>query len=482
MSQAPELSASAIPLAWSGRDLAAATGGQALCGNLDHCFSGIGIDSRTVQPSEAFVAIRGETHDGHRFAAAVVAAGGRGLILEHRSVPAETLAQWRQLGVLCLAVDDTLRALGDLGLFHRLRNPARVAAITGSNGKTTTRAMTAAVLAQRFAVAATRGNFNNAVGLPLSLFAMAPAHQWGVFEIGTNHPGEIDRLAQICRPDLGVITNIGPAHLEGLGSLEGVREAKAELIGRLAPEGRMILNSDDPQVRRLVDRCPGPPLCFGLCEAADVRAKDVRLQPDGLSFRLLLPGGEAAVRLAGGGTFMVVNALAAAAVGWQAGLAAEEIAAGLAAFRPVAGRMAVTRPGRGVVLIDDSYNANPASVAAAVEALAARRGRGRTALVLGEMRELGTQSAALHRQVGGDAARAGIHRLWVTGGELADAIANGALAGGMAAGDVRVASKEKIAADLDAWLAPGDTVLVKGSRAAAMENVVAALNRVLKER
>jgi UDP-N-acetylmuramoyl-tripeptide--D-alanyl-D-alanine ligase len=481
MMATPELSSSAVPLAWSGRDLVVATGGEALCGNLDHSFSGIGIDSRTLQPSEAFVAIRGETHDGHRFAAAVVAAGARGLILEHRAVSAATLDQWRQLGVFCVAVGDTLRALGDLGLFHRLRNPARVAAITGSNGKTTTRAMTAAVLAQRFAVAATRGNFNNAVGLPLSLFAMAPAHQWGVFEIGTNHPGEIDRLAQICRPDLGVITNIGPAHLEGLGSLEGVREAKAELIGRLAPEGRMILNIDDSQVRQLVDRCRRPPLCFGLSEAAEVRAEDVRLQSDGLHFRLCLPAGGTAVRLAGGGTFMVVNALAAAAVGWEAGLATDEIAAGLAAFTPVAGRMAASHPGRGVILIDDSYNANPASVAAAVDALMARRGRGRTVLVLGEMRELGTQSAALHRQVGGEAVRAGIDRLYVTGEKLAAAVATGALAAGMAAGDVLVASKEEIAADLAAWLAPGDTVLVKGSRAAAMETVVAALNRVLKD-
>lgn len=477
----PELSSSAIPLAWSGRDLVAATGGEALCGDLDQCFSGIGIDSRTLQPSEAFVAIRGESHDGHRFAAAVVAAGARGLVLEHRTVSAAILDQWRHLGVLCVAVDDTLRALGDLGRFHRLRNPARVAAITGSNGKTTTRAMTAAVLAQRFAVAATRGNFNNAVGLPLSLFALAPAHQWGVFEIGTNHPGEIDRLAQICRPDLGVITNIGPAHLEGLGSLEGVREAKAELIGRLAPEGRMILNIDDPQVRQLVDRCRRPPLCFGLSGAAEVRAEDVRLRSDGLHFRLCLPDGGAAVRLAGGGTFMVVNALAAAAVGWEAGLAADEIAAGLAAFTPVAGRMAVSRPGRGVILIDDSYNANPASVAAAVESLIARRGRGRTVLVLGEMRELGTQSAALHRQVGGEAVRAGVDRLYVTGEKLAAAVATGALAAGMAAGDALIASKEEIAADLAAWLAPGDTVLVKGSRAAAMETVVAALHRVLKD-
>jgi UDP-N-acetylmuramoyl-tripeptide--D-alanyl-D-alanine ligase len=468
-------------LAWSGRDLVAATAGEALCGNLDLEFSGICIDSRILKPSEVFVAIRGETHDGHRFAPAAVAAGARGLILARGSVPAQALAQWRAAGVLCVAVDDTLRALGDLGLFHRLRNPARVVAITGSNGKTTTRGMTAAVLGQRFAVAATRGNFNNAVGLPVSLFGLAPIHRWGVFEIGTNHPGEIDRLAQICRPDLGVITNIGPAHLEGLGSLEGVREAKAELIGRLAPEGRMVLNIDDPEVRRLVDRCPRPPLRFGLSDAAEVRAEDVRPEADTLGFWLRLPGERVAVRMGAGGAFLVSNALAAAAVGWEAGLTADEIAAGLADFTPVAGRMTVGRPGRGVVVIDDTYNANPASVAAAIEALAARRGSGRAVLVLGEMRELGSQSAALHRQVGSEAARIGIDRFYVTGGRFAEEMASGAVAAGMAAKDVRFATKEEIVADLAFWLVPGDTVLVKGSRAAAMETLVAALYGRLKD-
>jgi UDP-N-acetylmuramoyl-tripeptide--D-alanyl-D-alanine ligase len=481
MSRKPDLSASAIPLAWSGRDLVAATGGEVLCGDIDRRFDGIGIDSRTLNASEVFVAIRGETHDGHRFASAVVAAGVRGLILERRRVPVEALSQWQARGVLCVGVDDTLDALGALGRFHRLRNPARVVAITGSNGKTTTRAMTTAVLEQRFAVAATRGNFNNAVGLPLSLFGLAPVHRWGVFEIGTNHPGEIDRLAEICRPDLGVITNIGPAHLEGLGSLEGVREAKAELLHRLAPEGRMILNFDDPQVRHLAGRCARPPLGFGFSPAAEVRAEDARQEADALFFRLRLPGGEAAVRMAGGGTFMVANALAAAAVGWEAGLSGDEIAAGLAAFVPVGGRMTTIRTGRGVVVIDDSYNANPASVAAAVNALAARPGKGRIVLVLGEMRELGAQAEALHRQVGGEAARAGIDRLLVAGAQWAEAMAAGAVAAGMAAGNVRVAAKEEIVADLAAWLAPGDTVLVKGSRAAAMETVVAALHRELKE-
>jgi UDP-N-acetylmuramoyl-tripeptide--D-alanyl-D-alanine ligase len=469
-----------LPLDWSGHQLLAATGGHRVCGDAQRRFSGIGIDSRTLAVSEAFVAIRGDSHDGHRFASEVVAAGGRGLVLAQDEVPSECLADWQAAGVLCVAVTDTLRALGDLGLFHRKRNPARVVAITGSNGKTTTRAMTTAVLAQHHAVISTRGNFNNAVGLPLSLFALAPIHQWAVFEIGTNHPGEIDRLAQICHPDLGVITNIGPAHLEGLGSLDGVREAKGELIARLAPEGRMALNADDPQVMRLAERCTKAPLRFGLSSTAEVRAEAVRIEGEELRFRLRLPDDAAEVRIPVAAAFMTTNALAAAAVGWAAGLAAADIAAGLAAFTPVSGRMTRLPSGRGVVLIDDSYNANPASVKAAIGALVSQRQGGRTVLVLGEMRELGIGAPALHRQAGKDAAAAGIDRLCVTG-PFAEETAAGAREGGMAAACIQAAAKEEIVADLAAWLAPGDSVLVKGSRAATMETVVAALRHRLLE-
>ena len=468
----------AIPQAWSGQDLLSATGGERVCGNPEQCFSGIAIDSRTHRPSDVFVAIKGENHDGHRFAPAVVASGGRGLILARASLPGEHLDAWRRNDVLCLAVADTVQALGDLAGFHRRRNPARVVAITGSNGKTTTRALTAAVLGLRHAVVATRGNFNNAVGLPLSLFALAPVHRWAVFEIGMSRPGEIDRLAQICQPDVGVITNIGPAHLEGLGSIEAVRNAKGELIDRLAPSARAVLNADDPLVMALAARCATPALLFGTASAATVRADKITADARGLRFDLVLPGDRADIHLPLAAPFMVINALAAAAVGWHAGLTAAEIAAGLAAFVPVAGRMTRLETGNGVVLIDDTYNANPASVTAAIQALTVQRETGRAVLVLGDMRELGAAAAALHRQVGGQAAAARIDRLYATG-ELAAEVAAGALRAGMEAHRIRVGNKDEIAAELADWLVPGDRVLVKGSRAMAMETLVAALQQKL---
>jgi UDP-N-acetylmuramoyl-tripeptide--D-alanyl-D-alanine ligase len=430
-------------------------------------------------PDQVFVAIRGETHDGHRFVPAVVANGCRGLILARDHLESFPLAAWKDTGVLCLTVSDTLEALGNLARFHRDRNPARVVAITGSNGKTTTRALTTAVLAHRYPVVATRGNFNNAVGLPLSLFALAPSHAWAVFEIGMNRPGEIDHLARICRPDLGVITNIGPAHLEGLGSLEAVRDAKGELIGRLEASGQAVLNADDAMVMQLADRCARPALLFGTSAAAAVRAERISVEPTRLRFELVVPGGRATVQLPLGAPFMVMNVLAAAAVGWHAGLSAADISTGLAAFEPVPGRLVRIETGRGVTLIDDTYNANPASAAAAIKAATVQRQTGRAVLVLGDMRELGPETVALHRQVGEQAAEAGMDRLWATG-EMASEVAAGARRGGMPAEQIRVGGKSEIVTDLITWLAPGDLVLVKGSRAMKMETIVTALRQGLQ--
>ena len=467
---------------WTGQDLLDATGGQRVCGNPGLGFSGIGIDSRTLSAQQVFVAIQGEIHDGHRFAPQVVAAGGRGLIVARDRLDALPTDAWCRTGVFCLAVDDTTAALGRLARFHRDRHPARVVAITGSNGKTTTRALTAAVLARRYPVVSTRGNFNNAVGLPLSLFELTPAHRWAVFEIGMNRPGEIDRLAWICRPDLGVITNIGPAHLEGLGSLEAVRDAKGELLDRLGPGGLAVLNADDPRVMQLATRASTakPPLLFGTSAKAPVRAEKVTTETGCLRFDLVLAEQRTSVRLPMAAPFMVTNALAAAAVGWHAGLKIEEIGAALESFQPVPGRLVRLEAGRGVALIDDTYNANPASVAAALGALTAQRlKQGRAALVLGDMRELGPAAGAFHRQVGEQVAAAGIDRLWITG-EMAAEVAAGARKAGMAPDRIRVAGKNEIVTDLDEWLAPGDLVLVKGSRAMAMETVVAALKACLQ--
>ena len=461
---------------WTIQEILDATQGELVAGDRDRSFGSISIDSRRIAAADVFVAIRGAVHDGHRFIREVLDAGVRGLVVDRRRVgdlPAELL---RAGQLACVAVADTTRALGDLAAYHRRRSPAAVIAVTGSNGKTSTRRMTAAVLSRRFAVLEPAKNLNNQIGVPLTLFNLEPRHAWAVLELGTNLPGEIARLAEICTPDVGLITNIGPAHLEGLGSLEGVLCEKGALLKGLAPGGRAVLNADDPRLQRLAGECGLEPLLFGLSADAAVRAEKIEEAARGIDFELALPGQRAAVHLSVHGRFMVHNALAAAAVGHLLGVGMEDIQAGLEGFRPVPGRLSVSTLAGGIRLIDDTYNANPASMEAAIATLHRLRGPGRGLLVVGDMLELGPASAALHRDMGRLAARTGVGKLLACG-NFAGEVATGAAEGGMAAADIVTGSQAAIGAALLEELVDGDWVLVKGSRSMGMEAIVNALQQ-----
>ena len=406
----------------------------------------------------------------------VVDRGGRGVVAAADAMDALPLSRWGDAGVACLEVADTTQALGDMAAFHRVRCAVPVVAVTGSNGKTTTRALTAAVLAQAFCTWATQGNFNNQIGVPLTLLGLCPDHQWAVVEMGMNHPGEIQRLAAICAPRIGVITNVAPAHLEGLGSVEAVMAAKGELLEQIEDGGVAVLHADDPWSRRLAQRHGGRRILFGFGPDAEIRATDVRTGSGGTRFVLHLPGGRITVRLGIPGRFMVANALAAAAVATALDLPPETIRRGLEGVAAVSGRMRLKPTTGGATVIDDTYNANPASMAAALETLA-DLGRGhRRAVVLGSMAELGDQSEDLHRQVGRQAAETAPERLYLTG-PMADAMAAGARDGGMADADTVCAGRQEIIEDLKQWIAPGDWILVKGSRSMAMETVVGGHHR-----
>jgi UDP-N-acetylmuramoyl-tripeptide--D-alanyl-D-alanine ligase len=463
-------------MSWTVDDILNATGGDLLAGDRDRRFGSISIDSRQITGADAFVAIRGAVHDGHRFIREVAEAGVRGLVIERGralDVPAGLLPAGQ---VACVAVADTTRALGDLAAYHRRRSPAAVLAITGSNGKTSTRRMAAAVLSRRFAVLEPAKNLNNQIGVPLTLFNLEPRHAWAVLELGTNLPGEIARLAEICTPEVGLITNIGPAHLEGLGSLEGVLREKGALLAGLAPGGRAVLNADDPRLKRLAGECGGEPLLFGLSADAAVRAEKIAESARGVDFELALAGQRTAVHLRAHGRFMVHNALAAAAAGHLLGLSLEEIRQGLEGFSPVPGRMSVSTLAGGVHLIDDTYNANPASMEAAIATLHRLRGTGRGLLVVGDMLELGPAAAALHRDMGRLAARTGASRLLACG-NFAGEVAAGAAEEGMAAADILTGSQAFIGGALLSELCAGDWVLVKGSRSMAMETIVNAVRK-----
>jgi murE/murF fusion protein len=459
---------------WTTADLLEATGADLVSGDIADTFTGIGIDSRSICAGELFVAIKGDLHDGHSFADAVIQSGVRGIVVSKDRIATLPFENWQKKGIACLAVNDTTRALGDLAAFHRKRIKVPVVAITGSNGKTTTREMTAAVVSRRFNTLSSSKNFNNAIGVPLTLFKLNSNHQWAVVEVGMNAPGEIDRLAEICRPDIGVITNIGPVHLEGVGSIDGVMRAKGELLPRIRPDGTAILNADDHRVVKLAGKTDRVVLFFGKSEIAQIRALGVKASGLGTSFSLALPQGQTGIDLKIPGAFMVSNALAAAAVGYHIGLLAEEIKAGLENFRMIPGRMTILDTGKGIHIIDDTYNANPESMKAALATLKELKKDKRSIFVIGDMLELGDHAESLHHKIGVVAVRSGISRLYTTGA-FAETVAAGACSENMNPHNIFTGSKQEILDDLICWLKPDDWVLIKGSRGMRMEDIVEGL-------
>ncbi len=459
---------------WRTDDILNATGGKLFCGRLDRTFTGISIDSRKISSEDLFVAIQGDVHDGHAFIGDIIKKGISGFVIEQKKTDMPAVCEIQDAARVCITVDDTRRALGDLASFHRRRLPVSIVAVTGSNGKTSTRKMTSAVVSRRFCTLSTQGNLNNDIGLPLTLLNLETEHQWAVVELGMNRPGEIERLGEICLPDVGVITNIGPAHLEGLGSVDAVLKAKSELLAKIKPDGTAVLNADDSRLIKLADTALTNVLLFGLSENANIRAESVMQHGEGLSFNLVLPDEAVSVRLQSPAVFMISNALAAAAVGYLLGLSADDIKTGLETFEPVPGRMNIHKTHKGIHIIDDTYNANPGSMQAAIGTLAALKGKNKGFLIIGDMLELGEHSAPMHKMIGSVAAGSNIAGLYVTG-NFADDVAAGALEGRMNSSNIYKGTREEILKAITQKLDAGDWVLVKGSRGMAMEKVVEGL-------
>ncbi len=428
----------------------------------DARFASVSSDTRTLRTGDLFVALVGPNFDAHDYLA----------IAEQKGAVAALVQREVETPMPVVQVADTRRALGELAAAWRQRAAARIVAVTGSNGKTTVKEMLAAILGRGHEVLATRGNLNNDIGMPLTLLRLQ-GEDFGVIEMGANHPGEIARLSRIARPDVAVLNNAGRAHLEGFGSLEGVARAKAEILDGLAEDGVFVFNADDrfaPLWRELA--AGRRVLSFGL-GAADVRSPGdarVRLTEQGFEnrFDVVHPGGrfEACLRLAG--EHNRCNALAATAAALALGIDEQAIREGLAGLAPVPGRLCPLRADCGALLVDDSYNANPDSVAAALSVLQSLPGRRN--LVLGDLGELGVEQEALHAELGQRAAQAGIERLF-TCGDLSRH-AGRAFAGTWRHFDDRQALIEALSDTLDS----GDSVLVKGSRASAMDRVVRALS------
>jgi UDP-N-acetylmuramoyl-tripeptide--D-alanyl-D-alanine ligase len=462
--------------AFSAAELREATGG-AVRAAAPGAARGVSTDSRAIGEGELFVALVGPSFDGHDFLGEAFRRGAWGAVVERGALGREQvgrqLAAWP--GRAVVAVGDTGRALGDLAAFHRRRLPVRVVGITGSNGKTTTKEMAAAVLGRRWRVHKTAGNFNNLVGLPLTLLRLGAEHEVAVLEMGMNRPGEIRRLAEIAAPEIGVVTNVTAAHLEGLGTLAGVIAAKAELLEALGAAGTAVLNADDPSTPALAASFRGRRLLFGRSPAADVRAEQIAAGPHGTAFTLATAAGRARVELGVFGEHNVLNALAAAAAGIALGADLAAVRDGLAVAQGVGMRFELRAYAPGVTVINDAYNANPASMRAALRTLGSVPRPGRLAVVLGDMLELGDQARAAHAALGREAAAAGPDLLLVVG-EFRDTVAAAAREAGLAAPAVLAAADADAAARvLGPWLRAGDLVLLKGSRGMRLERVLAGL-------
>jgi len=425
----------------------------------DRGFEAVATDSRRLRGGELFVALRGKNFDGHGFVTEVADRGACAAVISSRGhYPLPTLR-----------VEDTLTALGRLGALNRRHFRGDLVAITGSSGKTCVKNMLASILEARGSTLATAGNLNNEIGVPATLLRLGPEHRYAVVEMGAAAAGDIEYLCSLARPDVSVLLNAMPAHLEGFGTVAGVARAKGEILAALDGTGTAVINADSEYAPLWRELSSGSAVLeFGLSETADVGASAVEpLAGGGLRFRLRLPRDTVEVGLRIPGEHNVRNALAAAAAATALGVDAETIVRGLRAIRPTAGRMRPHRIASGALVIDDSYNANPGSVRAAIDVLAGMGGR--RILVLGAMAELGERSAPLHAAMGAEARQAGLEALWATGGDTAAAVAS------FGRGGQLFADRSELAEALRARLGPEDTVLVKGSRVAAMDEVVARL-------
>lgn len=443
--------------------------GTLFSGNLEKgVITGVSIDSRNVKPGDLFFAFPGKRVDGHSFVGAALARGAQGAVV---SKPVEVKSD-----CTLIFVSDTFTALRDLAQYYRTLFQLPVVAVTGSTGKTTTKDLVAGVLSVRYRVLKTEGNQNNEIGLPLTVLSLEKWHEALVLEMAMRGRGEIATLCQISKPNIGAITNIGKTHLERLGSQEEIAEAKGELLHFLLPDGCAVLNGCDPWQLCLAGRMQGNVIFYGEGEKFPVSAFDIKSRGlEGVDFFLRTPKGKTECFLPLPGKHNVFNALAAAAVGHLFGLMPLEIAQGLASASITGMRMRVREGICGSRIIDDTYNASPASMEAALQILASVPEKKRSVAVLGDMYELGWYTIPGHREVGRAAAELKIDRLF-TIGSLAREIAEGAREKGMDRGKIEVFSdKKEVVSFLRAFLKEGDLVLVKGSRALKMEEIVAAL-------
>ncbi len=483
------------PIEWRKTDLAQALAQEPVIDTLrgsgesgeSFTFSHINTDSRTITPTQVFLALEGENFDGHDFIQGLLAKGIQGFVAKKgylATLAPALVAQIKKKGLLFFETKDTLTALGFLARYQRLRSNVKLIAITGSNGKTTTRKITQEIFRTRFNTLATKGNFNNEIGMPLTLLNLSRAHEWAVIEMGMNHPGEISRLSQIACPDIAIVTNTAGAHLEGLKTPDNVAKAKGEIFEHVRKNGHAILFADDKR-RQILESCArknkniSEILFFGTDPKtgskyktpSDTRAKNIEIKGETSHFTIADKKGRACYSIGSPAPFMVNNALAAITAARIAKISSQGIKTGLDAFTPVSGRMKMDQLANGINLIDDTYNANPASMTQALKTLGLVAKEKKSFAIFGDMLELGSDSDQLHREVGHLAAGANLAHLYLFGKQVAHLLA-GALEKGLSKDRIFWGTKQEIGRLVLQQAQKGDWILLKGSRGMAMETII----------
>ncbi len=473
------------PIEWTIADIARALGTEPVSGTTDEkkTFHSISTDSRSIDSNQVFVALRGEHFDGHSFIDQVLEKGVGVLIVDEAFSLSASICADPSIHVF--QVEDTIKALGKLAHFQRMRAGVKVVAITGSNGKTSTKTIVKSILSTRFVTLGTKGNLNNEIGVPMTLLGLSHAHEWAVVEMGMNHPGEISYLSAIAQPDIAVITNTGAAHLEGLGNVENVARAKAEIFDHVNENAVAVLPGRDGRKKILVQAAEHNPciqkiLFFDGPEKDCLEASNVEIRNDLCQFQVRNGESFIPMKLHSLSHVMVNNALVGISVGMAAGLDMEDIRKGVERFQPVPGRMRLVHLPNKAKLIDDTYNANPKSMTAALTSLAVTVGRQKCFAVLGDMMELGSHASQAHYDIGRIAAMTGISRLFLFG-TMVELTRKGAIDNGLAQDKIFWGSREDITFQLAQILAPGQWVLVKGSRSMAMETVITQLAEKIEE-
>ena len=450
------------------------TGGNLIQGGGTTPFQGVSTDSRTIVEGDLFIALKGPRFDGHHYAVEALGKKAGGVLVEQDRAGD---IRWNgDRSKTVIVVKDTLSALGEIARDWRRKQGIPVVALTGSNGKTTTKEMVAACLETTFPVLKTKGNLNNLIGVPLTLLTLTEKERVVVLEMGMNVPGEIRRLTEIAEPDVGLITNIQKVHLEGLGSMERLQEEKGELFRTMRRDGTILVNQDDPRVIELASHYPGQKITFGTEHPAEVMAKEIRLGGvGGTSFTLILEGEAMEMRLPLLGRHFVPNALSAVAIACLFGVDVKQIKEALEDFQPFPMRMEIVSLKGGITLINDAYNANPYSTELALETLAEAKGEGRAIAVLGDMLELGSFTKEAHEQIGRKVSELSIDIL-LTLGEEASTVVESAIRHGFPVKKARMVENHSEAVSLlRETIEDGDWILVKGSRRMAMEKIAEGL-------